>query len=652
MHISIYHPPVTRTRRRSRLRRGCRTALASIAMLAAVPAFAATYYVNPAGSDGNAGTSVAPWKTFYHAAQVLQAGDTAIFADGTYTETQRVIIGRSGTASAPIVFRAQSPRGAKIVFQGLQTAWGKIFTQKSYITIQGFDITEDAKGSTTSDVLVNFDNFDTSAPTQGNRVIGNVLHGAYFNALKVYKSDNFLADGNVIYDTNALAFDVINTYNTVFRSNYIYDVTGADPVGPAAILAKGGVRSAQFYDNVIRVRAGHTLTSAMILGGQSSAHAVYDASSSGYEAYNSVLYNNVVIAEDIGSLQYGLRLMGARDCGLFGNVVVGAVWSIFTSKSSGDASNGWAWDPLVRNPLVRNNIVLDAVYSITHGTIWFGDIEGSVSNDYNLYYNSSTPQSFPPNEAHGVYADPMFVDKLNDWHVRSGSATIGHGQPQSFSGFLGEPIDVSMDAAGMARPTATAWTIGAYEAVPTGPAVAIAQPTGGTVSGSVSVAVNATDAVAALARVDLRQNGVTVGSSTVAPYQFNWDSTKVPNGSVSLTAAAFDAAGNSQVSAPVSVNVSNTTPDTVAPSVTITNPLNGSRVKGAVTITTSVADNAGAAGIKQVLYIDGVLRSSVIGTPLSYSWQTNKSAPGTHVIKVVASDMAGNASTAQVQVTK
>jgi len=614
---------------------------------------ATTYYVNPAGSDANAGTSLtAPWKSFYHAAQTLQAGDTAIFADGTYYETQRGIISHSGTATAPIVFKSANPYGAKLVFQGLQTAWGKIFTQKSYITIQDFDITEDSKGTTTSDVMVNFDNFDTSPPTTGNRVIGNRIHGAYFNTLKVYKSDNFVADGNTLYDTNAMAIDVINTYNTVIRGNYIYDVTGADPVGPAAVLLKGGVRSAQVYDNILRVKAGKTLTSGIILGGQSAAHAVYDPSTNGYEAYNSVAYNNVIVSETTGNLQYALRLMGARDSALLNNVVVGALWSIFTSKSSGDANNGWAWDPLVRNPVIKNNAVVDAVYSITHSTVWFGDISGIVSNDYNLYYNSSTPQSSPPSEAHGVYSNPQFVNKLSDWHVQSSSPALGAAQAQTFIGFLGEAINVSLDASGVQRPTSSAWTTGVYQGPETTLSVAIASPVGGTVSGAVPVSVSASDTVS-IAHVDLMQNGAKIASATVPPYQFTWDSTKVANGTVTLTAAAYDVAGNSDLSSPVAVNVSNAPPpDTTPPTVTITNPLNGTRVRGSVAVTTSASDNSGASGITQMLYIDGVLRSTAIGTPINYSWQTNRITSGTHIVKAIAKDKAGNTTTAQVQVTK
>ena len=77
----------------------------------------------------------------------------------------------------------------------------------------------------------------------------------------------------------------------------------------------------------------------------------------------------------------------------------------------------------------------------------------------------------------------------------------------------------------------------------TPPTVSITSPTGGTVTGNVTVSVSATDTVG-VTRVDLRVNGVTVATDTASPFQFTWNSATVANGSAQLTAAAYDAAGN------------------------------------------------------------------------------------------------------------
>lgn len=184
----------------------------------------------------------------------------------------------------------------------------------------------------------------------------------------------------------------------------------------------------------------------------------------------------------------------------------------------------------------------------------------------------------------------------------------------------------------------------------TPPQVSISSLSGdpASVSGTISAAVQATDNVG-VTRVDLRVNGSTVASGNVAPYQFSWNSTTVPDGKASLTAVAYDAAGNSTTSAALGVTVAN---DSSAPAVAITTPANGASVSGQVTIATSASDNNGAAGITQKLYIDGVLQVTVTGRPLSMKWNTRRSAIGSHTIVVTAADVAGNSTTAQIQVQR
>ena len=186
------------------------------------------------------------------------------------------------------------------------------------------------------------------------------------------------------------------------------------------------------------------------------------------------------------------------------------------------------------------------------------------------------------------------------------------------------------------------------------PAVAISAPLGSSsVSGVVPVNVSATDNVG-VARVELKVNGNTVAVDSAAPFAFSWDSAGVANGMASLVAYAYDAAGNVAASSAVSVNVANTVTlvqkDTSAPNVRIANPLSG-KVAGNVTVSSSADDNSGPAGIRQSIYIDGVLVARASGSSLAYSWNTRKSAKGTHTIQAVAVDAAGNSSSTSVSVS-
>jgi hypothetical protein len=210
---------------------------------------------------------------------------------------------------------------------------------------------------------------------------------------------------------------------------------------------------------------------------------------------------------------------------------------------------------------------------------------------------------------------------------------------------------------GTGRVDAHAAVLAAFNSVAPGadtqpPAVAISKPLGSsTVSGQTAVDVSATDNVG-VTQVELWANGVRVATDTAAPFAFSWDSTRSPNGMVNLVAVARDAAGNSGSSTAVAVNVSNAAMDTVAPTVAISNPVDGSRVSGTVAIQVQAADGSGPAGITQTLYIDNKQVAKATGATLSYSWNTRKASAGNHVITALAQDAAGNQTTQTVQVSK
>ena len=182
------------------------------------------------------------------------------------------------------------------------------------------------------------------------------------------------------------------------------------------------------------------------------------------------------------------------------------------------------------------------------------------------------------------------------------------------------------------------------------PMVAINSPVGGSVSGIVSVAVSATDNIA-VNKVELYAGGALLATDTVAPYSFSWDSSTRPDGATTLTAKAYDAAGNVSSSS-VSVNVANQaagSTDVTPPVVTVVNPNNGATVSGMVSVSVMASDNVALSKVS--LYIDGALVASGNGT-LSYNWNSRKASAGSHSIQAVATDTAGNSATKLIQVQK
>src|SRR5262249_8483048 len=124
-------------------------------------------------------------------------------------------------------------------------------------------------------------------------------------------------------------------------------------------------------------------------------------------------------------------------------------------------------------------------------------------------------------------------------------------------------------------------------------------PPSGTVSGTQTLSATATDNTA-VAGVQFLVNGQPVGvevTSANSNYTFAWNTTQVANGSYTITAQARDVAGNTSTSTPVLLTVSNP-PDTIPPTVWLTNLTPGSTV-GKTTILSAVAsDNIGVVGVQ------------------------------------------------------
>lgn len=205
----------------------------------------------------------------------------------------------------------------------------------------------------------------------------------------------------------------------------------------------------------------------------------------------------------------------------------------------------------------------------------------------------------------------------------------------------------------------------------TAPTVSISSPGDGSkVSGIAAISVAASDNVG-VSKVDLYVNNALLASDITAPYTFNVDTTIYADGTtLALVAKALDGAGLVGTSGGVTVTVAN---DTQPPTVTITNPANGSVVSGTVMIAVAATDDARVEKIS--LSINGKEVALSYGSSLSYSWttssttstktkgsgfgrggkkgsQTTQTTTGeTVTITAKATDSAGNTSTASVTVT-
>lgn len=114
-----------------------------------------------------------------------------------------------------------------------------------------------------------------------------------------------------------------------------------------------------------------------------------------------------------------------------------------------------------------------------------------------------------------------------------------------------------------------------------------------------------------------------------------------------LGTAGFDTAfGYGRINVIKSLTAAlNTTPqpDTTVPTAAIIAPSANSIVSAAVAVTATATDNTAVASVE--LYIDNSLFETSYSEPYVFAWDTTRNTDGSHALKVVAKDLAGNQKT-------
>jgi chitinase len=172
------------------------------------------------------------------------------------------------------------------------------------------------------------------------------------------------------------------------------------------------------------------------------------------------------------------------------------------------------------------------------------------------------------------------------------------------------------------------------------PTVSLSYPANNaSISGTVSVTASASDNSGVVKRVEFYVNGALQATDTSTPYVFSWNTSSLTTGSYMLTVKAYDAAENVGRS-DISVKVIN---DTTAPTVSVTNPVEGATLRGIVTITADAKD-IGGTGVSMVrFYANGNLLTATNVFPYSYNWNTASLTNGaSYILSAKAYDAADN----------
>ncbi|MNW39336.1 hypothetical protein D3C74_164250 [compost metagenome] len=475
------------------------------------------YYVATSGSDSNAGTNDAPWKTLQHAADVAPAGSTVYVRGGVYK--QKLKITRSGSASqGPIVFTNYGTETAIIDGSGLSVSGNEGLIELAdvnYVTVQGFEIRNFTTASKNvvpigiyvhgSGGFINLSNNkihdikNTVTPTGKDR-LGRDAHGIAVYGTKAPASihdltisgnelynlvlgsseslvlngnvDGFVATNNLIHDDDNIGIDLIgfegtapNTAydqarNGLVKGNRVYNNSVQNnPSYKSDDNSAGGIYVDGGKDSIIEQNYSYNNDIGVEIASEHAGKAT-----SNITVRSNVIYNNRLTGIAMGG--YNEERGFTVNCKIVNN-------TLYKNDTFDDGSGQLLVQYDTRNNVIKNNIF---VASSTDMLISNGYTKNSGNVvDYNLYFapggsseanwtwknkeytGFSAYKSGTGNDTHSLFADPKFVNAANsDFHLQSSSPAIDAGNTD-------RAIIGTLDIDGKPRVQGAAVNIGAYE---------------------------------------------------------------------------------------------------------------------------------------------------------------------------------------------
>ncbi|MCW3059468.1 MAG: Parallel beta-helix repeat protein [Capsulimonas sp.] len=471
----------------------------------------ASYYVSNTGSDTNAGTISAPWRTGQKAANTVGAGSTVYFRTGSYAPFDVNVSGSS--AGGYITFRNYPGEVAAIDGASWVPSYDHGLIQisnRSYIKIMGLDIRNGVSTSNTSSpagvivdgassyiqILSNHihDITNTAASggnahgilIRGNSTSGDIdnitIDGNELNALKTGWSEactlvgnvtTFTVSNNLVHDNNNIGIDLAGGYGTstlvdqarngTVVGNTVYNCsTLANPYYNANTC------SGLYVDGGTNIVMERNLVHNCDIGIAASAEAVGKVTS--YVTVRSnLIYKNATAAIEIGG--YIASGTGGTDHCTFVN----------NTLYANDTNNWWCGEIQIgwraTNNIFKNNIIYAGSQDVFVKDIATDGAAVGVF-DYNTYYSTggdanakwqwinqttwnytfASWKTASGQDAHSTYADPLFVSTTTpNLNTNTGSPARNTGTN------LGSTVVGTLDYASAARVQGTAIDMGAYE---------------------------------------------------------------------------------------------------------------------------------------------------------------------------------------------
>lgn len=410
-----------------------------------------SYWLDPAGDDGDDGSFATPWATWQFAADTMVAGDDLTFKDGTYGPWANVDIDtNNGSSGNPIVFQADNPGSAIINFSS--SAVSKVDIDVDYIQLIGL-IIDGGQANSTGLIRIRLGARDTlidnctlrNTDSHGIYCIGNSFNITIQNCtinpasiadsgrdgIAIITANNVTVDNCEIFETDHVGVKVGetgDTHDVMIKDCEIYKT------GSHGISITSGARIVTVQDNIIHgdaggwddeasgmdmgirvANAGATITirNNIIYFTGTSSFRIEGATTGPLDFYNNTIYRS---SQDGASVQDGsIRLE---------NITATAPEPTLNIKN---------------NTIFHTNATARAFHSDSGNNLanldqdyndWFSD--AGANNDF--HFNGTTYADFDAyiaavaQDQNSIDDNPIFVDvNTNDFRLRRQSQCIDAG---------------------------------------------------------------------------------------------------------------------------------------------------------------------------------------------------------------------------------
>jgi parallel beta-helix repeat protein len=161
-----------------------------------------------------------------------------------------------------------------------------------------------------------------------------------------------------------------------------------------------------------------------------------------------------------------------------------------------------------------------------------------------------------------------------------------------------------------------------------------------TVSETVTITATATSTKSTVSKVEFYIDGNPVATDTTAPYSTSWNTSSLAyNSQHTLISKVYDTVGNTASGTPIFVTIT----DTVAPTVTITSPINNAKVSKNTIVTIRATATDSFSGISKVeFYVNGILKCTDTASLYTCAWTVPSPRGVAYALQAKAYDLANN----------